>query len=132
MTIRCLLPVFLVLAQSGLAAAAHAHVHPHLANQTETPHLHLHDLLDRFGSDHGDEDDHAAADHDADAVDLSDVMTSAAPSSAVDAVALDLTSVDAGPAFAEIFGPSPAPLGLPPPTAGPHRPLYLTFCTLTI
>ena len=127
MMIRCLLPVFLVLAQSGLAVAAYAHVHPHRVNHTEAPHLHAHDLLDLFGSDHGDEDD-----HDADAVDLSDMMASAVPPPAVDAVALDLTSVDAGPAFAEIFGPSPAPLGLPPPTAGPHRPLYLTFCTLTI
>ena len=123
--------MFLVLAQSGLAAA-HAHVHPHLANHTEAPHLHLHDLLDLFGPDHGDEDDHDGDDHDADAVDLSGMMASAAPLPAVDAVALDLAPVDAGPAFAEVFGLSPAPLGLPPPTAGPHRPLYLTFCTLTI
>ena len=82
MTIRCLLPVFLVLAQSGLAAA-HAHVHPNIANHTEAPHLHLHDLLDLFGSDHGDEDDHDGDDHDADAVDLSDMMASAGPPPAV-------------------------------------------------
>lgn len=131
MLTRCLLPVFLVLVQSGLAAA-HAHVHPHLANHTEAPHLHLHDLIDLFGSDHGDEDDHDGDDHDADAVDLSGMMATAAPPPAVDAVALDLAPVDAGAAFAEVFDLSPALLGLPPPAAGPYRPLYLTFCTLTI
>lgn len=130
MMMRRLLPVFLVLVQSGLAAAQ-AHVHPHLANHTEAPHVHVHDLLDLFGQDHGDEDDHDGDDHDADAVDLSGVMASVAPP-AVDADALDLASVDAGPTFAEDFSLSPALLGLPPPTAGPHRPLYLTFCTLTI
>lgn len=133
MTFRRLLPIFLVLIQSGLAAA-HAHVHPHLANHTEAPHLHLHDLLALFGSDHGDEDDHDGDDHDADAVDLSDLTVPASPPPTNDtaALALDLPPADTGPAFAETVEWPPTTHGLPPPTAGPTRPLYLVLCSLTI
>jgi hypothetical protein len=130
MTISRLLPVFLVLLQSGVTAA-HAHVHPGLANHTQVPHFHVHDLLDLFGSDHGDDDDLDGGDHDTDAVDLSDMMASAAPPT-VELAALDLAPVDAGPAFEAAPGLLSFPIGLPPSTAGPHRPLYVTFCTLTI
>jgi hypothetical protein len=129
MTIRHLLSVFLVLLQSGLAAA-HAHTHPDLAKHTEVPHFHTHDLLDLFGASHDDEDGHDADDHDADAVDLSAVSVSAAPP-AVEAIALDLAPTYLGSAFTGSTEPT-FPVGLPPSTAGPHRPLYLTLCTLTI
>ena len=125
MTIRRLLPVFLVLLQSGLVAA-HAHAHPHLANHAQTPHLHIHDLLALIVPVQADE-----GDHDADAVDLSDVTVSAAPPPAVDAVASDAIPADLRPAFAGSVEPL-FPVGLPPATAGPRRPRYLTFCTLTI
>ena len=129
MLIRRLLPVFLVLLQSGLVAG-HAHAHADLANHTQAPHLHVHDLLELFGSDHGDEDDRDGGDHDHDAVDLSDMAVSAAPP-AVDALALDFTPVALELAF-DGSAASSFPVGLPPSTAGPHRPLYLTLCTLTI
>ena len=124
MTICRLLTVFLVLLQSGLTAA-HAHTHANLADHPETPHLHVCELLELFGPAHGDE-----TDHDHDAVDLSDLMASAPP--ALEHGALDLALVEAGPAFEVATDLLSFPLGLPPSTAGPHRPLYLTFCTLTI
>jgi hypothetical protein len=127
MTIRLLLPVFLVLLQSGLAVA-HAHNHANLASHTRTPHLHVHDLFDLFGSDHDDED---GDDHDTDAVDVSDMALSAAPPPAVDVVLFDLATVTLEPAFGDC-AESSFPVGLPPSTAGPHRPLYLILCTLTI
>lgn len=130
MLIRRLLPVFLVLLQSGLAAA-HAHAHTDLANHTEAPHLHVHDLLDLLGPNHGDEEDRDGGDHDHDAVDLSDMMASAAPP-AVELTAFDLAPVDADSAFEAIPDLPAFPVGLPPSTAGPHCPLYLTHCTLTI
>ena len=130
MTIRRLLPVFLVLLQSGLVAA-HAHAHPHLANHAQTPHLHVHDLLSLIVPVPADEGDHDEGDHDADAVDLSDVTVSAAPPPAVDAVTFDSVPAALRPAFAGSVEPL-FPVGLPPATAGPHRPRYLTFCTLTI
>lgn len=130
MTLRCLLPVFLILLQSGLAAA-HAHAHPHIANHAQTPHLHVHDLLALIVPGHGDEGDHDESDHDADAVDLSDMAVSTAPPPAVDAGTFDFVPADLQPAFAG-SAESLFPVGLPPSTAGPHRPLYLTFCTLTI
>ena len=128
MTIRRLFPVFLVLLQVGLAAG---HAHADLAKHTDIPHFHAHELLDLFVSDHS---EHDGDDHDADAVDLSDLSVSPAPPPALDAVALDLAlaPVDAGPAFANVLDSSPAPLGLPPSTAGPPVPRYITFCTLTI
>lgn len=127
MAIRHLLPVVLVLLQSGLAAA-HAHSHANITNHDQTPHLHIHDLFDLFGSDHHDDD---GDDHDADAVDLSDMALSAAPPPAVDVVIFDLAPVALEPAFGDCAEGS-FPVGLPPSTAGPQRPLYLTLCTLTI
>lgn len=126
MTIRRLFPVFLVLLQSGLVAG-HAHAHPDLARHTQTPHLHTHELFDLFAPEHS-EHEHDGDEHDADAVDLSNMMASAAPP-ALDLVALDLAPIDAGP----VFGASPDlllfPLGLPPSTAGPQTPLYITLCS---
>lgn len=126
MTIRLLLPVLLVLLQSGLVAA-HAHSHAHRTNHTQTPHLHIHDLFDPFGSDNDEDGD----DHDADAVDLSDVALSAVPPTGVDVVVFDLAPVTLERASGACAEPS-FPVGLPPSTAGPKRPLYLTLCTLTI
>lgn len=130
MTIRRLIPVLLVLLQSGLAAG-HAHAHPDLAGHSDAPHLHAPDLLDLFLPDHADHD-HDGDDHDADAVDLSDLTVAPAPPPVFDTIACDLAPVDAGLSVAGCFGPPPAPLGLPPPTAGPSTPRYITFCTLTI
>lgn len=127
MPIRRLFPVLLVLLQSGLAAG-HAHAHPGFAAHTEAPHLHAHGLLDLFTPDH---DEHDGDDHDADAVDLSNLTASAAPP-APDTFAIDLAHVDMGPASAADSGPPRAPLGLPPSTAGPSAPRYITFCCLTI
>ncbi len=133
MTIRRVLPVLLVLLQSGLAVG-HAHAHANLAAHTDVPHFHAHELLDLFVPDH-DDHEHDGDDHDADAVDLSDLSVAPVPPPAFDAVValeLDLSLVDMGPAFANFLDSSPTPLGLPPPTAGPFAPLYITFCTLTI
>ena len=131
MPISRLFPILLVLLQSGLAAG-HAHAHPGLAGHTDAPHFHTHELLDLFGPDHG-TDDHDGDDHDADAVDLTNLTVAPAPPPALDALdALDLAPDDAVPALAGFFGPSPAPLGLPPATAGPAAPRYITFCSLTI
>lgn len=130
MVIRRLLPVFLVLFQSGLAAA-HAHTHRDRANHSETPHIHVCELLEPFVPAHGDHEGDGG-EHDSDAVDLSDMLAGTAPPT-VDFVSLDLFAVDAGPVF-EVSSPNPSPfpLGLPPPTAGPAPPLYLTHCSLTI
>ena len=127
MRLRRLLSVLLVLLQSGLAAA-HAHAHPGHDAHTEAPHLHACELLERFTPAH--HHDEGEGEHDADAVDLSDVIVSAAPP-APELVAVDLTPVEHSAAF-EATADHPFPLGLPPSTAGPQRPLYLTFCTLTI
>lgn len=131
MPIRRLFPVFLVLLQMGLAAG-HAHAHANLAAHTDVPHFHAHDLLDLFAPDH-DDHEHDADEHDADAVDLTDLTRVSAPPPALDAAALvlALAPVDAA-VFASVLDSSPAPLGLPPPTAGPSAPLYITHCTLTI
>lgn len=132
MPIRRLFLVFLVLLQMGLAAG-HAHAHANLAAHTDVPHFHAHDLLDLFAPDH-DDHEHDGDDHDADAVDLTDLTRVSAPPPAIDADALvlALAPVDAGPEFANFLASSPALLGLPPPTAGPSAPRYITFCTLTI
>lgn len=123
-----LLSILLVLLQSGLAVA-HAHSHPNLRAHTQVPHLHACELLELFTSAHHHERGEGE-DHDADAVDLSDVIASAAPTAA-DSVAVDLTPVETG-AVVEVTAVYPFPLGLPPSTAGPQRPLYLVLCTLTI
>lgn len=65
-------------------------------------------------------------------MDLTDLTVAPAPPSVFDTAAFALAPVDAGVAFAGFFGPSPAPLGLPPPTAGPSTPRYITYRTLTI
>lgn len=129
MPLSRLFPVLLVLLQSGLAAG-HAHAHAGFAAHTEAPHLHAHELLDAFTHEH-DEHEHDGDDHDADAVDLSDVTLVGAPPTP-GTPALELAPVGAGFAFAGFSDPSPAPLGLPPATAGPSTPRYITFCSLTI
>lgn len=127
MRLRRLFPVFLVLLQSGLAAA-HAHAHTDRLTHTDVPHLHMCELVELFtATDH----EHAGeGDHDADAVDLSDVITPAAPP-APELAAVDRAPVEASAAV-EVTAEHPFPLGLPPSTAGPRHPLYLTLCTLTI
>ena len=129
MPISRLFPILLALLQSGLAPG-HAHAHPGLAAHTDAPHLHAHDLLDAFTPEH-DDHEHDGDDHDADAVDLSDVTLSGA-SPTLETDAPDLVPVDAEFARAGYSDPSPAPLGLPPATAGPSAPRYITFCSLTI
>lgn len=129
MTTRRLLPVFLVLLQSGLTAAR-AHTHADDAGRAEAPHLHARELLDVFGPVH-EEDGNHDGDHDHDALDLSAVMASAAPPT-TERAAPDLASVEARPAVEAVSDRRSFPVGLPPSTAGPHRPLYLTLCTLTI
>ena len=127
MTIRRLLPVLLVLLQSGLAAGR-AH-HADESGCAEAPHFHARALLDHVTPEDG--DDHDDADHDSDAIDLSNVMVSTAPPVlGADALAIaSLGLVSAADRFAN--APS-APLGLPPATAGPPAPRYITFCTLTL
>ncbi len=128
MSIRRLLPVFLVLLQSGLAAG-HAH-HPGRSGSAAAPHFHARAVLDHLMPEDG---DHDGDDHDADAVDLSGAMVSTPPPvPGADALVLALAPVGAGSAFANFLDSSPAALGLPPPTAGPSAPRYITFCTLTI
>ena len=126
-----LLPVFLVLLQSG-QGVAHPHTHAGLVGHTEAPHLHLCELFALFGPLHGGEDGHDGHeyDHDHDAVDISALMASATPPT-IEHTALDLAVVGAQPAFAVVTRLS-FPVGLPPSTAGPLRPLYLTYCALTI
>ena len=127
MRLSRLFPVFLVLLQSGLAVG-HAHAHPACAGHTDAPHLHACELLEFFTPAHHGE--HDGENHDADAVDLTDVIASAPPP-APDAGALDLTPVEAGTTL-EVLAGRAFPTGLPPSTAGPYRPLYLTLCVLTI
>lgn len=130
MTIRRLIPVFLVLLQSGLTAAhAHAHARPSSLNCSTVPHLHACELLELVTPAHDHED--RDGDHDADAVDLSDLMTSPAPQSLAP-IAPDLAPADAGPVFEAAVGSLAFPRGLPPSTAGPLLPLYLAHCSLTI
>ena len=126
MTLRRLLPVLLVMLQSGLAAGR-AH---HLGEPgcTEAPHFHAHALLDHLLPDDGDRD---AADHDSDAVDLSGAIVSTAPP-VVGADLLALAPLATGPTADRFTDAPPARLGLPPSTAGPPVPRYITFCTLTI
>ena len=130
MTTRCLLPLLLVLLQSGLAAG-HAHFHADPVGHVGVPHFHAHDLLALFAAGH-DQRDHDGDDHDADAVDLSDLTVAPAPPPAPDADALDLAHAGRSPAFAGFSGLSSFPLGLPPSTAAPRPPLYITLCSLTI
>ena len=126
MTLRRLLPVLLVLLQSGLAAG-HAH-HPGEPGCTDAPHFHAHALLDYLMPEDG---DHDGDDHDADAVDLSGAMVSTAPP-VVGADALALAPIATVPTADRFTAAPPARLGLPPSTAGPPIPRYITFCTLTI
>ena len=128
MRLRRLFPVFLVLLQSGLAVG-HVHAHPGRAAHSAAPHLHACELLEFFTPANHHEHD-GEEDHDADAVDLSDVIATAAPP-APEVLASDFAPVETGTAF-EARADHSFPLGLPPSTAGPQRPLYLTFCTLTI
>ena len=129
MTIRRLLPVFLVLLQSGLTAA-HAHSHTGPAHCSGVPHLHACELIELVTPAH-DHEEHDGDDHDADAVDLSDLMTSPSPQS-LEPVAFDVAPADAGPVFEAPAGARAFPRGLPPSTAGPPKPLYLAHCSLTI
>ena len=124
MSIRRLLPVLLVLLQSGLAAG-HAH-HPGRSGSAAAPHFHARAVLDHLMPEDGDHDD---ADHDA--VDLSGAMVSTPPP-VPGADALALAPLGPVPAADRVTDAPPAPLGLPPPTAGPSAPRYITFCTLTI
>jgi hypothetical protein len=123
-----LLSILLVLLQSGLTVA-HAHSHTNLSTHTQLPHLHACELLELFTSAHH-HDQGEGEDHDADAVDLSDVIASAEPP-ASDSVAVTLAPVETAYAV-EVTADHSFPLGLPPSTAGPQRPLYLILCTLTI
>lgn len=120
-----LLLILVVLLQSGLAAAR-VHAHPDCHTHT-TPHVHTGDLIDLFAPDH--DHDHDGDEHDADAVDLSDALAPAQPAADLTAVALAPASADV---WAEAVTVGAFPVGLPPATAGPSRPLYLTFCQLTI
>lgn len=131
MTTRRLIPVFLVLLQSGLTAA-HAHAHSDSRGCSDVPHVHACELLGLFTPAHSHEDsDGDGDDHDADAVDLSDLMTFPAPPAVVLA-ALDLAPVPAGPMFEVVAGSLSFPRGLPHSTAGPPPPLYIAHCSLTI
>lgn len=116
--------VSVVLLQSGLAAAR-VHAHSDCHTHTTAPHVHTGDLIDLFAPDH----EHDGDEHDADAIDLSDALAPAQP-------VADLTAVALAPASADLRAEAVAtrafPIGLPHTTAGPSRPLYLTFCTLTI
>ena len=128
MSIRRLLPVLLVLLQSGLAAG-HAH-HPGRSGSAAAPHFHARAVLDHLMPEDG---DHDGDDHDADAVDLSGAMVSTPPPvPGTDALVLALAPLGPMPAADRVTDAPPAPLGLPPPTAGPSAPRYITFCTLTI
>jgi hypothetical protein len=127
-TVFRLLPIFLVLLQSGLAVG-HAHAHSSPTRHSEVPHLHICELLELFTPAH--DHDHEGHDHDADAVDLTDLMASAPPP-AIGLDALDLAPVDAGPTVKIAHDRRSHPLGLPPSTAGPRPPLYITLCSLTI
>ncbi len=120
---RRLFPVFLVLLQSGLAVG-HVHTHPNLPHHTQTPHVHGDALLDLFGHEQHDEDTCE------DTVELSDLLSPAVPPAiGFDTFALELVCV--GPVI-EATSARPFTLGLPPSTAGPPRPLYITFCALAI
>ena len=129
MTLRRLLPVLLVLLQSGLAAGR-AHHHTGESGCSEVPHFHAHALLDHLVPDDHDAD-HDDADHDSDAVDLSGAMVSTAPP-VVGADAFALAPLATVPTADRFTDAPPAPLGLPPSTAGPSAPRYITFCALTI
>jgi hypothetical protein len=126
MTTCRLFLVLLVLLQSWLVAGS-AHAHPGCGVHGETPHVHACALLAPFTT--ADHHEHDGDDHDADAVYLSDVIAATAPP-APEVVTLDLAPVERGAAFEAVA--CSFPLGLPPSTAGPQRPLYLTLCTLTI
>jgi hypothetical protein len=130
MLIRRLLPVLLVLLQSGLAAA-HGHSHPNCDRHPDTPHIHLCELLALVTDADHKSHDGSEDDHDSDAVELSDVLSAAAPPS-VEFLTLDLSSVAVGPPVPVSADPAPFPIGLPPSTAGPQPPLYITHCSLTI
>ena len=126
MAMRRAFPILLVLLQSGLAAG-HAHTHLCLNNHTQRPHLHAHALFGDFAPE---PIDHEPDDHDADAVDLSDMMVTATPPAFDTAAlyALPLIGVQVCDGFTTLV----VQLRLPPSTAGPPAPRYITFCTLTI
>ncbi len=128
MMLRRLLPVLLVLLQSGLAAGRAHHGEPGCA---EAPQFHASAILDHLAPEDQDSDEHQDADHDSDAIDLSGVMVSTTPPVlSADAFALaPLCGVATADRFTDA---TPTPLGLPPATAGPSTPRYITFCTLTI
>jgi hypothetical protein len=124
--------ILLVLLQSGVAAGhAHDH-HGHAAGPGHpgVPHAHARHLLDLLPFDAGDEDDHDTnGGHDEDALYLP-ALTVAGWLPAADAVGLDLPPASPDPVPAGVADTLPFPLGLPPPTAGPPPPLYLTLCCL--
>ncbi len=79
MVLTRLLAITLVLLQAGLAAA-HAHHHPHARSHTPTPHLHACELLERLLPTVPMGDGYSEADHDADAIALTDALATAPPS----------------------------------------------------
>lgn len=119
MVISRLLPALLVLLQSGLAATAHEHA-------GHAPHAHVHDLLDLVAP--GEPAPEPDGDHDADAV-YFDALTAGPPAPTADAVAVDL-SIGSPARLAATTDPDTFSPGLPPPTAGRSRPLYLSHCAL--
>lgn len=116
----------LVLAQSGLAVG-HCHDVQCGSPNEGTRHVHLDVLFDL--DTHSSEPDHESCPHDEWTVsDPGTMALDASSGPSPSAVVAMLTLADQFAASASLA--SPHPLGLPPPLAGPGRPLYLTLCTL--
>lgn len=125
-----LLAIFLLLLQSGLAVA-HVHHHSDSVEHPDTPHIHACEMLKfltpaHSQSDEEDQDSHGT-EHDADAVELADVLATAPPS--VPVIAVEFTPIQIGLVPVVDSALLSFPLGLPPSTAGPHLPLYVQYCS---
>lgn len=119
--------VLLVLLQAGAAAHAHEHESDGSGSQFNA-HLHLDDLLDFSHSHDTDDDDHdCEGDHDSDAVYITD-STYVAPQVSADGVGFDFP-----PSTFELrrhdLADCTFSVGTPPTTAGPLRPLYMSYCS---
>ena len=123
--------VVLLLMQSGLAALAHEHAETDGPSLPILSHFHIHDVLDLIvphTSTEGEEDDEGT-DHD-DAVYLTTLLAEG-PTPSADTFGLDLfppARIDA--VHTSVGAASRCSVKLPPATAGPRCPLYLTHCTL--
>ncbi|MBA4186466.1 MAG: hypothetical protein C0467_00465 [Planctomycetaceae bacterium] len=130
MVLGRLLLLFLILLQSGLMTRPHAQTCSidRRCHHSDNSHVHAFELLNFLTPELGDDDQDEGEDHDLDAFDMSDFTTPHVDANA-NPVETALLHASAASIVVGFSGYWPFLIGLPPSTAGPPQPLYLTFCS---